>query len=104
MVDTIEANDKLSLMYVENKSSSISINTPLGRTNKFEIEDIEMQGSVLAPIKTSVQIDSIGKECLEKGENLYLYKNTIPVPPLAFVDDIAAFSKCGQKYQVFCIY
>ena len=54
-----------------------------------------MQGSVLAPIKTSVQIDSIGKECSEKGENIYLYKNSVPIPPLSFIDDIAAFSKCG---------
>ena len=40
-------------------------------------------------------IDSIGKECTVKGENLYLYKNSVPIPPLSFIDDIAAFSKCG---------
>ena len=56
-----------------------------------------MQGGVLAPIKTSVQIDSIGKECLETGENVYKYKNTVSVPPLSYIDDVAAFSKCGQN-------
>ena len=56
-----------------------------------------MQGSVLAPLKTAVHIDTIGKECTQNNENMYMYKNIEPVPPLAFFDDVAAFSKCGQN-------
>ena len=68
----------------------------MGLTERKSINNIQMQGSVLAPIKTSVQINTIGKECIESGENLYSYKNSVPVPPMSFIDDIAAFSKCGQ--------
>ena len=97
MYEVTEVNDKLSFMYYENKESHVAINTPLGLTERCQIDNIEMQGSVLGPIKTAVQIDSLGKECMEKGENLYSYKKSVSVPPLSFIDDIAAFSKCGQK-------
>ena len=35
-------------------------------------------------------IDTLGKECSEKNENMFLYKQIQPVPPLAFIDDLAA--------------
>ena len=55
-----------------------------------------MQGSTWGPLKCSVQMDQMGKESLEKNENVYIYKNTVSVPPLAFVDDMLAVSECGQ--------
>ena len=96
MYEVMKPNDKLSLMYRENLESHVAIKTPVGKTKRNVVEHIEMQGSVLAPIKTSVQIDTIGKECSQKGDNLYVYKKSVGVPPLSFVDDIAAFAKCGQ--------
>ena len=81
MSEVMKSNDKLSLMYQENKESHVAISTPLGMTRRESMNCIEMQGSVLAPIKTSVQIDTIGKECIVKGENLYKYKKSVAIPP-----------------------
>ena len=54
-----------------------------------------MQGGVWGPLKCSVQIDDIGKECLKTGKYLYKYKDSVDIPPLAMIDDIAAVRKCG---------
>ena len=51
--------------------------------------------SSFAPI--SNVIDTIGRECLNTGENLYIYKNCVSIPPLAFVDDLFLMSECGTK-------
>ena len=54
-----------------------------------------MQGDVLAPLISSLQVDTIGKECLEEDKHLYLYKDLVPIPPLGLVDDLFTISKCG---------
>ena len=56
-----------------------------------------MQGTKITPIKAAIQIDSVGKECLETNKNLYTYKKLLNIPPLALIDDVAAVSECGQK-------
>ena len=54
-----------------------------------------MQGGVWGPLQCSVQIDEIGKECLQTGKYIYKYKGSVNVPPLAMIDDVAAIGKCG---------
>ena len=57
-----------------------------------------MQGTVLAGLKCSVSIDTIGKECLQNTHsNLYKYKNTTSIPPLSLIDDILAVTSCSSK-------
>ena len=51
-------------------SHFIAINTPFGETKRVQVK-VEMQGSVISPIKASISIDSVGKQCIETGENLY---------------------------------
>ena len=57
-----ECDDKISLMYESNKEVYVAINTPFGKTRRVLMENIEMQGSVLGPIKASVHMDTIGKK------------------------------------------
>ena len=101
MFEVSVANDKLSLMYEENKKSFVAINTPLGLTQRIVINNIEMQGGVLAPLTTAVQIDSIGKECLTTGENLFKYKKIVSVPPLSFIDDIFDSTRISNSNYFF---
>ena len=54
-----------------------------------------MQGNVMGPIKCSVQMDTLGRDCYRDMEGLFLYKNMVFVPPLGMIDDIASFAKCG---------
>ena len=69
----------------------------MGQTDRFEVNDLLCQGSTWAPLKTSATVDTIGKDSQESGENVYLYKESVKVPPLSFIDNIAAISKCGVE-------
>ena len=56
-----------------------------------------MQGTVLAGLKCSVSIDSIGKESLENTHDiLYKYKNCTSISPLSLIDDIIAVGNCSS--------
>ena len=46
-------------------------------------------------MECSVQVDTIGKECLIEKKHLYQYKGAIGIPPLAMVDDLLCISQCG---------
>ena len=54
-----------------------------------------MQGGVFSPFKCTVQIDTLGKDCLSFDECLSKYKNTVSVPPLALIESVAAITKSG---------
>ena len=96
MYDVMEPNDKLSLMYRENMVSHVAIKSPMGITERKAMNDIEMQGTVITSIKCSVQIDTLGPECLDRGEGMYKYKGCLPIPPLSLVDDVLAIGHCGS--------
>ena len=90
-------DDRFVAIANSNKKCDVAIKTPWGTTTKrTTLEKIEMQGTVLAGLKCSISIDTIGKECLENQHQiLYSYKNCVNVPPLSFVDDIIGVSDCG---------
>jgi hypothetical protein len=56
-----------------------------------------MQGTVLAPLKCSTQIDSIGRDCFETNAGLFKYKDCVSIPPLSMIDDILAVADCDYK-------
>ena len=91
-------NDHFVLMANSNKKCKVAIRTPWGSlTDRVELTEIEMQGTVPAPLKCSIQIDTLGKECVELGEGLYSYKECVNIPPLAMIDDILAVSECSVE-------
>ena len=54
-----------------------------------------MQGTVAGPIKATVQIDTLGRDCYERREGLFTYNDCVSIPPLSMCDDIASFALCG---------
>ena len=88
-------DDKFALMARMNKECSVAVKTPAGITDRFTVQEIEMQGTVAGPIKACVQVDTLGRDCYLYNEGLYLYKNCVKIPPLGMVDDIASISLCG---------
>ena len=56
--------------------------------------EIVMQGDVMAPLLSSLPVDTMGKECLEEEKHLYFYKNTVPIP---MVDDLFTTSAFGYQ-------
>ena len=88
-------DDKFALMARMNEKCSIGIKTPVGLTERFEAVQIEMQGTVLGPIKASVQVDTLGRDCYMFSEGLFIYKNCVNVPPLSMCDDVVSVARCG---------
>ena len=63
---------------------------------------MQMQGGVLTPLKCSVQMDTLGLECLssvEHSEILYKYKGFVNIPRLEFVND--TWARIYQTVQIY---
>ena len=90
-------DDKFVLLANSNKTCKVAVRTPWGSlTERITLDKIEMQGTVNAPLKASVQLDTLGKECIEAGEGLFKYKDCVNITPLIMIDDILAISSCGK--------
>ena len=90
-------DDKFSLIAKMNEKCQIAVKTPVGVTDRFELEQIEMQGTKFSNIKCSIQVDTLGKECYTSSEGLFLYKKCVYVPPLGKIDDVASFAFSGPE-------
>ena len=100
MNDVFEAgvdDDYFCLMYEANKENFVAVQTPNGLSRREPFNEIVMQGDVLAPLISSLQVDTMGKECLVEEKHLFYYKDKVPVPPLGLVDDLFTISYCGYK-------
>ena len=42
-------------------------------------------------------LDTLGRDCYERQEGLYIYNDCVAVPPLMMIDDLALFSSCGPQ-------
>ena len=88
-------DDKFALIYEANKENFVAVQTPNGLSRRDTFHEIVMQGDVLASLISSLQVDTMGKECLEESKHLYYYKGRVPIPPLGMVDDLFTISTCG---------
>ena len=86
-----------SLLYESGKNVNIAIKTPTGMSERKIIDKVVMQGDVFGSLMCSKTVDTFGKECLESKKHLYVYKDSVEIPPLAMVDDIVTISECGHK-------
>ena len=91
-------DDTLSLLYQANVEVHMAVKTPAGLTERQTIKDIVLQGDTFGSILASVQVDSIGQECMRAG-HYYLYKDKLPVGFLGLVDDIVGITEAGYKAQ-----
>ena len=91
-----QQDEKLGLIYESNVNNLVAVNTPVGQTARVNIQKIVTQGGTFGPIECSNSVDTIGKECHDKGKHLYTYKEMVKVMPLSMVDDILVVSKCGE--------
>ena len=70
-------DDTFNLIANSNKSCEIAVKTPWGSlTPRIVFEHIEMQGGVLTPLKCSVQMDTLGADCLENQKTLKCYTSS----------------------------
>jgi hypothetical protein len=85
-----------------NEKCNIAVKTPVGITDRFELETIEMQGTKFSNIKCSIQIDTLGKECYTSSKGLFLYKNGVYVPLCDFMIDVKDNFQSSHKNNMWC--
>ena len=88
-------NDHLNLIDEADRAHLVSVNTPVGLTERKDVENSILQGEKLASLKCSNSIDKIGKKSLAEESYHYKYREEIRIPELGFVDDILAVANCG---------
>ena len=71
------------------------VETRYGRSKRVKLKKIVMQGSVSGETLCSNQISKLCHKTYLEG-NIYLYANSVPVPALAMVDDIASVVICNS--------
>ena len=91
-------DDTLPLLYLANSEVHMSVKTPTGLTERQTVQDIVLQGDTFGSILASVQVDTIGQECMQAG-HFYQYKDRLPVGFLGLVDDIVGVTEVGYKAQ-----
>ena len=89
-------NDKLSLLFLENQNAKISIKTPGGKSKRFSIKNIIMQGTVWGSLLCTASMDKLGKMVYQNPELTYKYKGVVETPTLGMVDDILSIQKCSN--------
>ena len=90
-------NDKLPLLFLENKTAQVAVKTSTGISKRKSIHNIIMQGSVWGSICCVVLMDKLGKLAYENPDLLYYYKGLVATPPLQMVDDVLGIQKCSRK-------
>ena len=88
-------NDKLLLVHKANEYANIAVKTPTGMSERADIRNTIMQGTVWAGISCTATMDKLGKLVYKNPHDAYKYKGKVVVPPLEMVDDVLTISKCG---------
>ena len=90
-------DDRFALLAKLDEKCKVVVKTPCGTTEQFELNRVVLQGSVFGPIKCSVQMDTLGRDCLKSGNGIYKYKNVVDCPALAMIDDVMGMAHCGDR-------
>ena len=91
-------DDKLALVHKANNEINMAVNTPSGLSERQEIKNSVLQGDTFGSLLASVQVDSIGQECVEAGYG-YQYKKELPISLLGLVDDLIGITEAGHQAQ-----
>ena len=92
----VKVQDKnFALIAKLDEEAEVVVKTPAGPTNEFKLNELIMQGSVFSPIKSTIHIDTLGRDCINYNQGLFKYKNVVSIPPLALIDDCLGFSTCS---------
>ena len=82
-------------MYEASRNNFVAIKTPVGLTQRTNLQNIVTQGGTFGPIECANTIDKIGQKSISEGKNLLLYKKIVRIPPLGYIDDILTMARCG---------
>ena len=92
-------DDTLVLLHKANEEVDVAVKTPNGLTERQKMKNIVLQGDTFGSILASVQVESIGRACIEAGYG-YKYKQQLQAGFLGLVDDIIGITEAGSKAQM----
>ena len=75
----------------------MAVQTHEGTSQRKVVERDICQGEPWGPIECSLQVDEIGKECLNNSLEPYKYKNQVEITALGWIDDMITVSESGHK-------
>ena len=55
-------------------------------TTRKEKSELITQGRSRGPLECAIQMDNLGKECLNQDKGLYKFKESVDICPLAMID------------------
>ena len=84
----------LNLLYEGNKATDMCVETSIGKSERARLNNVVMQGSVTGGTLCSNQLSKLCNESYSEGI-VYMYRDKIPIPPLAMVDDVVSVSLCN---------
>ena len=88
-------NDKLTPLFKINQDAQIAIKTPLGLTERQNIDNVIMQGTVWGSLLCTSTVDKLAEIAYSDQTLFYKHKGVVAVPPLETDDDILTVKKCG---------
>ena len=90
-------NDKLVLLYKETKDAQIAIKTAMGMTERVNITNLIMQGTVFGSLICTSVMDKLAQIFYKDSKLLYKYKGDVDVPVLGMVDDVLNVANCSEQ-------
>ena len=89
-------NDKLKILHSENLSAQVAFKTNNGISDRINISNVIMQGTVWGGLYCTTMMNSLG-EISYNDPNIYKYRGVVPIPTLQMVDDILGIQKCDNS-------
>ena len=78
----------------------VAIKTAVGLTDRINVPTVVQQGRTLGPILCSNSIVTIGKKCRNMSKHYYLYKKSVRIFSLAFVDDLGGNAEVNHCHSI----
>ena len=75
-------NEELLLVHKANECASIAVKTPTGMSERADISNTIMHGTVWAGISCTATMDKLGKLVYKKPHIAYKYRDKVVVPLL----------------------
>ena len=89
--------DKLVLLHQETINAKIAIKTANGLTERIDIKNIIMTGTLFGSLICTAVVDKLAKIFYSEKNLLYMYNNKVEVPILGMVDDVINVTKCSNQ-------
>ena len=83
-MDMVDANTLLNM----NRRAEIIVDTPVGKTNQFTVNNVVKQGTIYGPVICSKEMESVNTS---NHKTVSYYGPRIEIESLAYVDDLIRY-------------